>query len=262
MSRSSCRHVWIVAVGLLSLLGGCAQHSSQVAVEDGYTPVATGTIAAVPYVVKPGDTLYSVASSHRISIARLAELNQLKKPYALHVGQRLRVSAEPIRVGVMRPAKLRPAPSASEKNAMPVEGAEQPRTLVQVKGGSGGSAGGWLWPTTGDVVSAVSPSAGEKRGIDIIGKSGSPVYAAKAGTVVYAGNGLVGYGNLIIVKHDDKFLSAYAHSSRIDVREGQQVKAGQKIAEIGSTGTDRSKLHFQIRRDGQPVDPLQYLPRR
>ncbi len=261
MSRSCYKYIWIALAGSLALLGGCAQQGSKVAVEDDFTPVASGTINAAPYVVKAGDTLYGVAASHNLSVARIAELNQLKKPYKLYVGQRLRVSAEPIRVGVMRPSRKQA--TAIQQADQSTESAEAQRTLARVKGGgAGGSIAGWMWPTTGDVVSAVSPSAGEKRGIDIIGKNGEPVYAAKGGTVVYAGNGLVGYGNLIIVKHDDKFLSAYAHSSRIDVREGQQVKAGQKIAEIGSTGTDRSKLHFQIRRDGQPVDPLQYLPRR
>ncbi|HAB84770.1 MAG TPA: peptigoglycan-binding protein LysM, partial [Pseudomonas sp.] len=100
------------------------------------------------------------------------------------------------------------------------------------------------------------------KGIDIAGELGQPVLAASDGTVVYAGSGLRGYGELVIIKHSDTYVSAYGHNRRLLVREGQQVKAGQSIAEMGSTGTDRVKLHFEIRRQGKPVDPLQYLPRR
>src|SRR5690606_34083696 len=98
--------------------------------------------------------------------------------------------------------------------------------------------------------------------IDIGGKLGQPVVAASAGKVVYAGTGLRGYGNLVIIKHSETFLSAYAHNHQLMVKEGQAVKAGQQIAELGSSGTDREKLHFEIRRDGKPVNPLQYLPTR
>jgi lipoprotein NlpD len=100
------------------------------------------------------------------------------------------------------------------------------------------------------------------KGVDIAGELGQPVLAASDGSVVYAGSGLRGYGELVIIKHSDTYVSAYGHNRRLLVREGQQVKAGQKIAEMGSTGTDRVKLHFEIRRQGKPVDPLQYLPRR
>ncbi len=100
------------------------------------------------------------------------------------------------------------------------------------------------------------------KGIDIAGELGQPVVAAANGSVVYAGRGLLGYGDMIIIKHGDDFLSAYAHNSRLLVKEGEQVRVGQKIAEMGSSGTDRVKLHFEIRRRGQPVDPLGYLPKR
>jgi lipoprotein NlpD len=99
------------------------------------------------------------------------------------------------------------------------------------------------------------------KGIDIAGSLGESVLAAAAGSVVYAGTGLRGYGNLVIIRHNEKFLSAYAHASRIVVRENESVKAGQKIAEIGSTGTDKVKLHFEIRENGKPVDPLKFLPK-
>ncbi len=121
-------------------------------------------------------------------------------------------------------------------------------------------SGGWSWPTDGKLLNRYSES--DSKGIDIAGTRGDPVRAAADGRVVYQGSGLRGYGQLIIVKHSDEFLSAYAHNDRIHVKEGESVKRGQKIADLGSTGTDRAKLHFEIRRHGAPVDPLNYLPKR
>jgi len=118
---------------------------------------------------------------------------------------------------------------------------------------------GWIWPATGKIVAGFSESANLK-GIDIAGKAGQPVVASAAGRVVYAGSGLRGYGKLIIVKHNNTFLSAYAHNREIAVKEGQQVAKGQKIAEMGDTDADQVKLHFEIRRLGKPVDPAKFLP--
>jgi lipoprotein NlpD len=123
---------------------------------------------------------------------------------------------------------------------------------------SGG--GTWSWPADGTVLNRYSES--DSKGVDISGARGAAVRAAAGGRVVYQGSGLRGYGQLIIVKHSDEFLSAYAHNDRIYVKEGDVVKRGQKIADMGSTGTDRVKLHFEIRRQGVPIDPLKYLPKR
>jgi len=120
---------------------------------------------------------------------------------------------------------------------------------------------GWQWPLQGQIIDAFSP-AGSKKGIDIAGNPGESILAASSGKVVYSGGGLVGYGQLIIIKHDQNFLSAYAHNRKLLVKEGEQVRVGQTIAELGSTGTNRAMLHFEIRQDGTPVDPLQYLPPR
>lgn len=120
----------------------------------------------------------------------------------------------------------------------------------------------WNWPASGPVIERFSITGTVNKGIDLAGRKGEPVLATADGKVVYSGTGLVGYGNLVIIKHNDVYLSAYGHNSRLLVNEGQWVKAGQKIAEIGSTGTNRDKLHFEIRRHGKPVDPLQYLPKR
>jgi lipoprotein NlpD len=118
----------------------------------------------------------------------------------------------------------------------------------------------WDWPATGVIFRGFGPSLGRK-GIDIVGQPGQNISASAGGKVVYAGNGLRGYGNLIIVKHNDEFLSAYAHNRKIFVREGEWVKRGQKIAEMGNSGAERVMLHFEIRRTGKPVDPREYLPR-
>ena len=117
----------------------------------------------------------------------------------------------------------------------------------------------WAWPASGKVISGFSETANLK-GIDIAGKSGQPVFASGPGKVVYAGSGLRGYGKLIIIKHNNTFLSAYAHNREILVKEGQQVAKGQKIAEMGDSDADQVKLHFEIRRFGKPVDPAKFLP--
>ncbi len=121
----------------------------------------------------------------------------------------------------------------------------------------------WLWPNDGPLAGTFRKGGSRRRGIEIVGGAGTPVVAAEGGEVVYSGNGLQRYyGNLIIIRHNDRYLSAYAHNDRLLVKEGAKVSRGQRIATLGSTGSDRPKLHFEIRRDGKPVDPLSYLPRR
>ncbi|AOS97471.1 Murein hydrolase activator NlpD precursor [Microbulbifer aggregans] len=124
-----------------------------------------------------------------------------------------------------------------------------------------GSQVGWRWPARGPLISTFRPKDPLRKGVDIAGQKGDSVLAAANGTVIYAGSALRGYGKLLIVKHNEEYLSAYAHNHKLLVKEGSEVKAGQRIAELGSSGTDRNKLHFEIRRNGQPVDPLAYLPR-
>ena len=121
---------------------------------------------------------------------------------------------------------------------------------------------GWQWPADGEVIGSFSTAETSRKGIDIAGKAGEPVRAASGGEVVYSGTGLVGYGELIIVKHSDTLLSAYAHNRKRLVKEGQNVASGEKIAELGSSGANSPKLHFEIRQRGVPVDPLKYLPKR
>lgn len=147
----------------------------------------------------------------------------------------------------------RPKPASTATRPQPAKPVAMP-TLP-------GSVSGWGWPVQGPLISRFQSNGSLNKGIDIAGKAGQPVKAAAEGAVVYAGRGLLGYGEMIIIKHDETYLSAYAHNSRLLVKEGDRVKSGQNIAEMGSTGTDRVKLHFEIRRKGQPVDPLVYLPK-
>jgi len=169
------------------------------------------------------------------------------------------------------PAPAHPAPAASTTPVVPVAGAPAataantppPAPPTPAAPGATRSNGGvtWRWPADGTLIKRFQ-SGDAIPGIEIGGKSGDPVRAAADGVVVYSGNGLVGYGELVIVKHNDSYLSAYGHNSKRLVKEGQRVTAGQQIAEMGSTGASRDELQFQIRKDGNPVDPLGYLPSR
>lgn len=149
------------------------------------------------------------------------------------------------------PAAAPPATPAAPPAATPVPEPERP------SGGTQGDAVDWIWPVKGKVVTAFTEA---NKGIDIAGKKGAPVAAAAAGRVVYAGQGLRGYGKLVIIKHNDTWLSAYAHNDEIVVKEQEEVKRGQKIASMGATDTDQVKLHFEVRRQGKPVDPMRVLP--
>jgi lipoprotein NlpD len=166
-------------------------------------------------------------------------------------------SVVPVPTPVVRPPT--PGAPSAPAAAAPVE--NPPAATPIVTSGASRSAGGitWRWPADGSLLKKFA-SADAIPGIEIGGKSGDPVRAAADGVVVYSGNGLVGYGELVIIKHSDSFLSAYGHNRKRLVKEGEKVKAGQAVAEMGSSGATRDELQFQIRRDGNPVDPLQYLP--
>lgn len=190
------------------------------------------------YTVRRGDTLYFIAWRYRLDFRVLATWNHIRPPYTIYPGQRLRLRAPAARPG--RRARGRRAP--------------RPRHSVR--------APSWHWPTAGRVIETFRRGDPGRRGLDIRGRLGQPVRAAAAGRVVYSGSGLPGYGQLIIIKHNDNYLSAYGYNRRLLVREGQRVRAGQRIAEMGAVGGEGPVLHFEIRRDGRPVDPLRLLPRR
>lgn len=226
-------------------------------------PVSSGQ-----YQVRRGDTLYSIAFRFGWDWKALAARNGIAPPYLIRVGQIIRfdgqsagrppmVATAPVVPSGRPSVPIQPRPVQTQSQA-PVKTTPSITALPPTQR----SASGWLWPSSGSVIGRFSSNGSLNKGIDIAGELGQPVLAASDGSVVYAGSGLRGYGELVIIKHSDIYVSAYGHNRRLLVQEGQQVKAGQKIAEMGSTGTDRVKLHFEVRRQGKPVDPLQYLPKR
>jgi len=208
-------------------------------------------------VVHRGDTLYRIATSHGISALDLAMWNDVRPPYTIYPGQRLRLypSQHAGRPQSVPPVATSTRPQTATVTA-PAATATQPVVVPSA------SPFAWSWPADGAIASRYVAGAPTSQGIDIAGQAGQPIRAAADGVVVYSGSGLVGYGELIIVKHNDAWLSAYGHNRARLVNEGQLVKAGQQIAEMGHSGAERDMLHFEIRFNGKPVDPLGYLPRR
>lgn len=211
------------------------------------------------HVVKKGQTLYSIAWQHGVDVRTLAQWNHIKAPYTIYPDQRLRTVAPPQKVTKV----TRKAPRARAGRKHSTKTRSRPIKLSQVvKDHKNVQKIGWQWPTNGKIISGYSASDTGKKGLDIAGKVGQPIYAAATGRVVYSGNGLRGYGNLIIIKHNESYFSAYAHNRRLHVKEKQEVMRGQHIADMGNDEATRGLLHFEVRRDGKPVNPLAYLPKR
>ena len=208
-------------------------------------------------VVRRGDNLYRIATDNGITLRDLAAWNGIPAPYTIHPGQRLRLypSSGASQATASRP----PAASSGSRPASGTATTPAPSTPSAAPVDSGLS---WRWPADGELVSRFTNGDPTRQGVDIAGRSGAPVRSAGDGVVVYSGAGLVGYGELIIIKHNDQWLSAYGHNRNRLVAEGAVVKSGQQIAEMGRSGAARDMLHFEIRHNGKPVDPLLYLPRR
>ena len=187
-----------------------------------------------------GETLYAIAFRYDTDYRTLAALNHLSYPYALRIGQIIQ----------LKPTRQTYTP-ARRPPILPTYRYSQPITRKK---------SGWLWPARGRIVSNFIPQQG-KKGLDIAGSRGQKIHASARGVVAYAGNGLSGYGNLIIIKHDNQFLTAYAHNAQNLVHEGQVIQAGQVIAEMGLVDRRYFGLHFEIRQAGKPVNPLNYLGR-
>jgi lipoprotein NlpD len=198
------------------------------------------------YTVKPGDTLYRIGLDNGQAWKDVARWNDLESPYTIEVGQVLRVTP-PASASASAPLKSSPSLGSAPTTPAPVLSADD-------------EAPAFVWPSAGPVLTWFDES--KNKGLDIGGKAGDPVLAAADGRVVYAGAGLRGYGNLIILKHNGTFLTAYAHNQALLVKEEQSVRKGQKIAEMGNSDSDRVKLHFEVRRQGKPVDPAKYLSAR
>ena len=225
------------------------------------------------YTVKPGDTLMRIGLETGQGHKDIARWNALDNPDKIEVGQVLRVVppvadtvavAKPVTSASATTTTLPAAGAAASPASAPAKAASSPAaapaSTAPAPAASGEDELAWIWPGNGPVVAGFDEV--KNKGLDIGGSAGDPVLAAGEGKVVYAGAGLRGYGNLIILKHNNTYLTAYAHNQTLLVKEDQTVKKGQKIAEMGSSDADRVKLHFEVRRQGKPVDPAKYLPAR
>lgn len=262
-----------------------------------YSQIDKGFYNGNTYTVRKGDTMFLIAYITGKEVSEIAQMNNMSEPYQLHVGKVLKVgngqpqqavattapsakvepqvtytsSANGTAVGsdgsVTGPVKAGTAATVTATAAPTVTASTAPRITASAASTTDNtpapavSSIKWQWPTQGRVISGFSSAEGGNKGIDIAGTKGQPVKAAAAGKVVYAGNALQGYGNLIIIKHNEDFLSAYAHNDTIKVEEQDTVKAGQTIATLGSSGTNSNKLHFEIRYHAKSVDPTRYLPK-
>ena len=285
--------VGCVLVALAAVLSGCGSKSlNRAPVEDRgvavVKPAAPAAVAEVKpatpkpavvvdnaskvgyYTVKPGDTLIRIGLDNGQSHRDLVRWNNIENPNKIEVGQVLRVTpplpaeaaatSRPVTTSTVAAAPIGALPGA------PVKAASAPASVTPAASAPAVTAGGgdddlsWMWPSSGAVLAGFDDV--KNKGVDLGGGAGDPVVAAADGRVVYAGAGLRGYGNLIILKHNATYLTAYAHNQALLVKEDQAVKKGQKIAEMGNSDADRVKLHFEVRRQGKPVDPAKYLPTR
>ncbi len=229
---SPLRLLMCLVLGLA--LSGCAGDSSE------------GSYSGSVYTVKRGDTLSRISRMTGTSVRDLARMNGISPPYTIEVGQKLKVSGA---------SSSSTKKSATSKTAKVVPSSAVPQSSWPPVGQRC-----WRWPASGKVVMTYSTSEGGNKGIDIAGSRGQPVYAAGAGKVVYVGNQLRGYGNLVMIKHNEDYITAYAHNDKLMVNNGQSVKIGQQIATMGSSDADSVRLHFQIRYRATAIDPLRYLP--
>jgi len=279
---------WLL-LALLSamVLSGCANKNRPAPVEDrspnaARAPakmVASGDNAGKPgyYSVKSGDTLIRIGMDNGQSWRDIARWNNIENPNLIETGQVLRVTPPEETGVVVRPVSSTnvvtspapantasaPAPASNTASVRPPASAANPSnastpTNNLANTDSAEDTVSFQWPTRGNVLAGFDEV--KNKGIDIAGKAGDPVLAAADGKVVYAGSGLRGYGNLVILKHNNTYLTAYAHNQSLLVKEDQAIKRGQKIAEMGNSDADQVKLHFEIRRQGKPVDPAKYLP--
>jgi len=242
----------IISIIYASFLG-CTSSSYKAPVIDAQ-PIPDHRIKT--HTVAPGETVYSIALRYDLDYKKLSSINNLDNQYRIAPGQTLNLDVS----GYRPPDKSvqSVARSAASKIAGKVESSKNKSVNVPVRAAptKPNHALQWQWPVKGEVLEEFQPDSGLNKGIDIRGKLGEPVLAAADGEVVYSGTGLRGYGKLVIVKHNEQYLSAYAHNRVLVVAEGDKVKAGQKITEVGFSGTNTAKLHFEIRLDGQPVNPL------
>jgi lipoprotein NlpD len=231
------------------------------------TPSAKKTAAKPPsaavkipshHKVLSGDTLYSISWNFNLDYKEVARWNNIRAPYVIYPGQSIRLTTSSKKKAVVKktvPSKTKPAGGKPVKKQAEVakKVSKKDKSLKYTRNIN------WQWPTKGKLIKSNSPIS--KKGLDIAGKKGQLIKASGAGVVVYSGSGLLGYGRLIIIKHNESYLSAYAHNNVLMVKEGDSVSAGQKIAKMGQDSNGQALLHFEIRKNGSPVEPAKYLPK-
>ncbi len=262
MSRAG---IWAIAVLMTAVaLSACSNKGRLAPVDDHSIGGARSPARVLPgaenagkpgyYTVKPGDTLIRIGMDHGQSGRDIARWNKIDNPNLIEAGQVLRVVPPTQEVVATRPSTT---PTGASPSAAPTSAPVAPAPSSTPAPVAAEEAVSFQWPARGNLISGFDET--KNKGLDIGGKVGDPVMAAADGRVVYAGAGLRGYGNLIILKHNNTYLTAYAHNQTLLVKEDQVIKRGQKIAEMGNSDADQVKLHFEIRRQGKPVDPAKYL---
>jgi len=273
----------VLLVLCLSVLASCHRHRPAPIEEHSASKVKRELNSDGSYSVRSGDTLFAIAFSYGLDHRDVAGWNRIATPYVIYPGQTLRLSPPPSTnsrsskstpvqtTGIKTPGASTTTTHTSSTPPPEIQKAAAPKQAAATAPPKSATAGtttppasadpqSWGWPANGRVLRGYVAANPSRNGLDIVGTEGQPIMASAAGKVVYSGNGLLGYGELIIIKHSDRMLSAYAHNKVRLVKEGEQVSAGQKIAEMGRNDQDEQLLHFEIRVRGKPVNPIGYLP--
>lgn len=278
MSSHLTNYTNLLVVLLVFAINGCSSRSKPAPVVDvqGALPLSQrikNSVTGSEYIVKKGETLYSIAWRADVDVRTLAAINNIEAPYHIYPQQKLRLtkkSSQPSKnntgsksTNISKPKVIKKPIAQKKKQEYggTVAGQKTSKKAQQQNTAFSQKIRNWQWPATGKVINKFSTAKHGNKGIDIAGQRGDSVKATANGKVVYAGDALQGYGQLVIVKHNDDYLSAYAHNDRILVKEQQVVKAGQVIAKMGDTDAERVMLHFEVRFRGKSVNPLKYLPK-
>lgn len=273
----SVMRVFLVLIGLLSVMA-CSHHPPA-PVEEHSNVVKRQLNRDGSYSIRSGDTLYAIAFNFDVDARKLAEWNGISSPYVIYPGQKLRLTAPPASkstrttssavktTALKTPGNSNTKTTSKPPGSTPKKVDSKSATSNTVKAASpavttASDPKDWRWPAKGRVLRGYVAGDPARNGLDIGGNEGQDIKASSGGLVVYSGNGLIGYGELIIIKHSERMLSAYAHNRVRLVQEGEQVSSGQKIAEMGRNTGDEQLLHFEIRVRGKPVNPLNYLPKK
>ena len=265
------------------VLAGCSTRQAPAPVVESRSTVSLqkqtpASIKSASYTVRKGETLYSIAWRANSDVRTIAKLNKLLPPYRIFPGQKLKISENSSKASRNKTSaknstkssgtttnkghKKAVATTKKQEYGKPASGQKISKKPVAPTTNFSQKIKRWLWPAKGKLIATFSTAPQGNKGIDIAGKRGDRIKAAADGKVVYAGSALRGYGKLIIVKHNDDYLSAYAHNDELLVKEQQSVKAGDVIAKMGDTDAQRVMLHFEVRFRGKSVNPLKYLPKR